>query len=80
MTTDDPKPKKTRGGSATFTAHLAVAVSPEMKNQLEDAARQRLMNGYGVVARMAIAEWLERNYTPSSTGNPHSNQAPEAGA
>ncbi len=78
MTTDQPKPKRRKSTGATFTAHLAVAVTPQMKEQLEDAAEQRLMNGYGVVARMAIAEWLDRHYTPSATGV-HPNQAQEAG-
>lgn len=59
--------KKRKTGGATFTAHIAVAVSPEMKRQLEDAAEQRQLNGYGVVARWALAEWLERNYTPRSS-------------
>lgn len=78
MTTDNAKPKRRKGAGATFTAHLAVAVSPAMKQQVEDAAEQRQLNGYGVIVRQALAEWLDRHYTPDATGaNP--NEAQEAG-
>lgn len=53
-------------GSAELTGHLSVAVSPDMKHQVEAAARQ-----YGVkpavIARWSIEEWLTRNNAADST-------------
>lgn len=47
-------------GSAQYTAHLAVAVTPEQKQDLIDEAARRGVT-YSVAARWAIDEWLAKN-------------------
>jgi len=58
-------------GSAQFTEHLAVAVTPEQKEDLVAEATERGVN-YSVAARWAISEWLDRNrsVTGSKTDAP----------
>lgn len=53
-------------GSAEYTDHLSVAVTPEMKQQIERAARRHGVRP-AVVARWAVEEWLANN-APQNTG------------
>lgn len=47
-------------GTAEYTEHLSVAVAPEMKNQVEAAARLHGVRP-AVIARWALTDWLTSN-------------------
>jgi hypothetical protein len=58
-------------GSAELTGHLSVAIAPDMKNQVEAAARRQGVKP-AVIARWAIEDWLTNNAPADSTGTDQS--------
>jgi len=54
-------------GSARYTAHVAVAVEPVQKNDLQSEADRRGVD-LSVVARWAFEAWLTKNKNKSQSG------------
>jgi hypothetical protein len=54
-------------GSAEYTEHLSVAVTPEMKIKVEAAARQQGVRP-AVIVRWGLDDWLRGN-APAVSGD-----------